>query len=85
MVLIPVSTGSTQSMGQMLGQLGQGMGQGQRTDSTMTTMTTVVHPIVSLGDRLTVTAGSDGTTTISHASPSATGSDVDGKGCKEQS
>ncbi|KAK3955206.1 hypothetical protein QBC32DRAFT_253689 [Pseudoneurospora amorphoporcata] len=91
-VIIPVSSGSGsgsesqgsgqgQNMGQMLGHI-QGMGQ--------SSSRAVMHPIVSLGDRLTVVTGGDGKTTITRASPTAPQSTSkvaegnDGKVCKEE-
>ncbi|KAH7635300.1 hypothetical protein B0T09DRAFT_328475 [Sordaria sp. MPI-SDFR-AT-0083] len=55
--------------------------------TTTTTKTTVVmHPIVSLGDRLTVMTGGDGRTTITSASPSPTSSSgaAGAEYCKEK-
>ncbi|KAK1782147.1 hypothetical protein QBC45DRAFT_319397 [Copromyces sp. CBS 386.78] len=91
-VIIPVSSGSGsgsesqglgqgQNMGQMLGHI-QGMGQ--------SSSRAVMHPIVSLGDRLTVVTGGDGRTTITRASPTAPQSTSkvaegnDGKVCEEE-
>ncbi|KAK3343152.1 hypothetical protein B0H65DRAFT_550320 [Neurospora tetraspora] len=82
-VVIPVSSSSSsstksQNVGQMLEHI-QGMGQSSRV---------VVHPTVNVGDRLTVLSGSDGRTTITRASPTATSSTAaggdDGKVCKEE-
>ncbi|EGZ67750.1 hypothetical protein NEUTE2DRAFT_95595, partial [Neurospora tetrasperma FGSC 2509] len=84
-VVIPVSSSSTtksQDVGQMLGQI-QGMGE--------QSSRVVVHPTVSVGDRLTVVvSGGDGRTTITRASPMASaGSAMKGEGgggkfCKEE-
>ncbi|KHE88028.1 hypothetical protein GE21DRAFT_1342252 [Neurospora crassa] len=93
-VVIPVSSGSgsgssgstkSQDVGQMLGHIqGMGMGQSSRV---------VVHPTVSVGDRLTVVvSGSDGRTTITRDSPVASASsssEAKGEGsggefCKEE-
>ncbi|KAK3492177.1 uncharacterized protein B0T23DRAFT_441650 [Neurospora hispaniola] len=87
-VVIPVSSGfgssgstNSQDVGQMLGHI-QGMGgQSSRV---------LVHPTVSVGDRLTVVSGSDGRTTITRASPMASASSAtkgEGSGgefCKEE-
>ncbi|KAK3503350.1 hypothetical protein B0T13DRAFT_522049 [Neurospora crassa] len=86
-VVIPVSSSSSaesQDVGQMLGHI-QGMG-GQSNSRV------VVHPTVSVGDRLTVVSGSDGRTTITRASPMASASsssETKGEGnggelCKEE-
>ncbi|EAA27420.1 hypothetical protein NCU05158 [Neurospora crassa OR74A] len=93
-VVIPVSSGSgsgssgstkSQDVGQMLGHI-QGMG-GQSNSRVL------VHPTVSVGDRLTVVvSGSDGRTTITRdspvasasSSPEAKGEGSGGEFCKEE-
>lgn len=78
-VFIPVSSGSgsgssgsttkSQDVGQMLGHI-QGMPMGGQSSSRV-----VVHPTVSVGDRLTVVVnGSDGRTSITRASMMASAS-----------
>lgn len=82
-VVIPVSSSSakSQDVGQMLGHI-QGMGE--------QSSRVVVHPTVSVGDRLTVVSGSDGRTTIARASPMASASSATkgersgGEFCKEE-